>query len=291
MGKEIESTLSTPDAPVDLGSLRGATGRAARGVQSMRDIFRRSPDRPRPPTAFEMRLDLLLTILSVCGILLTVGGIWLLVAEESVEILLLELDRDYAGILVLIFGVLLWNAAERSRKHWPGARTSLLALTLLWAPCLVTLPLTIWTWTTLLGPRMRTFMDARFRGLEAPEAAALAQGMELPNRPHPLASRRLEQSARANVTATIVSSVLVAAAWASTLYAIETAAYAARDGLVVVACCLSLPPLVFVFLAWRTRRGRSLLLNALVWSLLAPLAPRVARRAWMLLRDRRDGLA
>ena len=59
----------------------------------------------------------------------------------------------------------------------------------------------------------------------------------------------------------------------------------------MTARILSLPPLPFPILAWRTRRGRSLLLNALVWSLLAPVAPRVVRRAWMLVRDRRDGLA
>ena len=132
---------------------------------------------PQSPTVYDMRLDLLLTVLSVCGIALSVVGIGLLVAGEGLDIGAYDIDPDVAGGLVLIFGVLLWNSAERARRFRPGARTVLLALTLLSTPTIAGIPFAIWAWVVFLSPGMRVFYAARYRGMDTAGAASVAHGL------------------------------------------------------------------------------------------------------------------
>jgi hypothetical protein len=292
MGREIGSLLTEPDAPVDLEALRRAAGGLSRRVHGgMRGIFRRHPDGPRLPVSFEMHLDLLLTILAVCGVLLVVTGIGLIIASEDAEIGLIDLGHDFAGVLVLIFGIFLWNSAERARKHWPGARTMLLALTALAAGSIVALPVTIWTWVVLLHPKMRVFMDARHRGMDASDAAALAQGLPLERKDRPQMTERRKAAAKANRTVVIVFGALAVATLIAWFIVSVGSGKATRDegaALLTIGLSLTAVQMFFLYLSLMLPSGRVTRLNAIVWSLLSPLSPKAARRAWMLVRDERD---
>jgi hypothetical protein len=201
MGRELEGLMTTPDSPVDMGAIQKELRAAGKEIyaagRELCDQFsphlkrawckvkraKRKRD-AKPPTAYELRLDLLLTVLAVCGIVLTITGIGLLIAHEEFDIGTVEIERDAAGVLVLIFGLLLWNSAERARKYWPGARTMLLVLTLLLGFTVLGLPLTIWTWGLLLAPGMRAFYNARHRGMDTGQAASVARGtLPLPPKP------------------------------------------------------------------------------------------------------------
>jgi predicted Ser/Thr protein kinase len=292
MGREIDSLLTEPEAPVDLEGLRRAAGGFARRVHGgVRGIFRRHPDGPRPPVSFEMHLDLLLTILAVCGVLLVVIGFGLLIAQEDARIGLLDLDDGFAGILVLIFGIFLWNSAERARKHWPGARTMLLALTVLAAASIVAIPVTIWTWVVLLHPKMRVFMDARHRGMDAPDAAALAQGMPLERKDRPQMTARLKAAVKANRSVMVAVGALAVATLIAWFFVGVGGGKATRDegaALLGIGLSLTAIQMFFLYLMLTLPSGRITRLNAIVWSLLSPLSPKAARRAWMLVRDERD---
>jgi len=191
MGHEIEALLSSPDPRVDVEALRRAAGQAYEAgkealEQGSTAVLRawgrisRKKRKGKPPTAYDMRLDLLLTVLSVCGIALSIVGLGLLIAHEEFDFGAYDIDRDVAGIIVLIFGVLLWNSAERARKFWPGARTMLLVLTLLSIPTVAGAPFAIWTWVVFLSPGMRAFYTARYRGMDTGEAASVAHGFRPP---------------------------------------------------------------------------------------------------------------
>jgi len=277
MGRAIESLLTSPGAPVDLAALEP-----------------RAPERPRKPkspTAFEMRLDLLLTILSVCGLLCVVVGVALLVGEEDLEIGAVDMDESYGGALLGVFGLLLWNAAERARRYFVGARTTLLTLTALAVPTVVGIPLMVWTWLVLLWPSMRLYCDARARGLDPFEAAALAQGMDVPERDRPELLERQRAASAANRRAAILFAGLAGAAFVA--WTLVAPGKATRDeGAFLLGCLAVLVPVAawFALLANRVRRGAWLHFNASFWTLLGVFAPRTARRARMLARDHRDGL-
>lgn len=135
-----------------------------------------APRPPDPPVRYELRLDLLLTVLAVAGILVTVGGLVLIVGYAPLHLGAYRIDRDFSGALALVYGLLLWNAAERARRHRPWARLMLLTLTALAVPAVAPIPLTLWTWAVLLAPANRLFFDARARGLDPVEAARIAAG-------------------------------------------------------------------------------------------------------------------
>ncbi|MFI5403899.1 MAG: serine/threonine-protein kinase, partial [Planctomycetota bacterium] len=163
MAKELADVASSPGAPAPLDALREAVARRFRA--------RTEADAPPPPKSFEFRLDLLLTVLAVLGVLLGGVGIALLVAEEDFEVGLYDLDRDVAGLIVAAYGFVLWRIAERARRFTAGSRTLLLGLTTLLAPTIVGLPVTLWTWWALMGNDLRGYYDGRARGLDAIDAA------------------------------------------------------------------------------------------------------------------------
>ncbi len=169
MARELADVVSSPGTPTPLETLRDA-------VTRLGDRLRAKPESPRPPKSFEFRLDLLFTVLAVAGILLGVVGVGLLLADEAFEVGLYDLDDDGAGLVVAAYGIFLWRIAERARRFLPGSRTALLALTAAAAPTLVGLPLTLWTWRELMAADLRAYIDARTKGLDTVEAAAVAQG-------------------------------------------------------------------------------------------------------------------
>ena len=249
---------------------------------------------PMPPSLFDLRLDLLLTVLAVSGMLLFVTGLTLLITQRGVDIFGISLGSDFAGILVAIYGLLLWNAAERARRYWPGARTLLLALTLVATPTLFAIPFALWTWVVLLGRRMRIYLDARLRGLEGPAAAALAHGHRLASVDHLPSQRRLRAAARANRRVAALFGVLgLGAAVAGLLIGLRDPADLLRlpgTGFVIAMLAAWCIAFCFALLSARVEEGRSLRGNAGVWTVLGPVAPTASRRARMLVRDRRDAL-
>jgi len=163
------------DAAAMARHLRARAGRRALRVRAGVERLRRTVARvarPERHAALAMHLDLLLTVLAVAGLLTLVGGAWLLLAGRPCTLGFLALDADAAGPLVALYGLLLWRAAERARRHSRGARTALLALTALAGPTLFALPLALWTWIVLLAPSMRVYYAARRRGLDGLAAAA-----------------------------------------------------------------------------------------------------------------------
>jgi len=299
MGGEITSLLKSPEVPADLEAPVTRKGvevaeQVRRRVRNMRSIFRRSPEDPQPPTRFEMRLDLLLTLLSVVGLLTTLTGVGFLIADETFRFAFVVLDNDFAGLAILTYGALLWNAAERARKYWPGARVMLLALTAMAAPTLIAVPFIVWTWGLLLDQRMRVYMDARFRGLGAADAAAFAQGLQPQEADREPARDRRRAAVAANRRAMLLAGALAMTAWIAWFIVYRESAYKAFEGegmaLFAIAWAATGVSLFFLKLERRLQRGRSVRLNALVWSLIAFVAPSAARRARMLARDARDGL-
>jgi predicted Ser/Thr protein kinase len=292
MGEDIDALLTSPGSPVNLEAFGHASKRFTERVQQ---VMRRPSvgGEPRPPTAFDMRLDLLLTVLAVCGVLVSVLGAYLLVAGDPFEFALVDFGGGGAGVLTLVYGVLLWNAAERARKYWPGARTMLLVLTALAVPTLVALPITIWTWIALLAPSTRIYYDARHRGLDAAEAAALAQGEPLPPADRPAVRDRRRGAARANRTVAIVLGYVALAAFIGWIIVASGGKAFKDEGAFFLGVDLVAIPLAaaFAILARRVRRGRWLRLNGALWSVLGVIAPRSGRRARLLARDARDGLA
>ncbi|MHC4576538.1 MAG: serine/threonine-protein kinase [Planctomycetota bacterium] len=292
MVEEIGSLLTTPGAPVDLAAFGNTARRFTERVQQVMRRDTIDPE-PRPPTSFDLRLDLLLTLLAVCGILVALTGVGFLLAGDDFELGLATLDESYAGVLLIVYGVLLWNAAERARRYWPGARTMLLTLTALAALTLVALPFTVWAWVVLVSPSMRAYYDARHRGLGAAEAAALAQGLPLLPHARPEVVRRRRTSARANRRVAVVCGCVALAAllgWAivasgGKVLEDEGAFFLALTG---IASGIAI---AFAALAQQVRQGQWLHLNSWIWTVLGVLAPRTGRRARMLARDARDGLA
>jgi hypothetical protein len=292
MESDIDALLSTPGAPVNLDTLGHVAKRFTERVQQ---VMRRPAvsGEPRPPTAFDMRLDLLLTVLAVCGVLLSVLGIVLLVSGEDLRFAFVDIDHGSAGVLVLVYGVLLWNAAERARKYWPGARTMLLALTALASPTLVALPITIWTWVALLAPSTRIYYDARHRGLDAAEAATLAQGAPLPPADRPAVRERRRGAARANRTVALICGAIALAALIGWIIVASEGKAFKDEGAFFLGVDMVAFPLAAAFgiLAHHVRHGRWLRFNGWLWSVLGAIAPRSGRRARQLARDARDGLA
>ncbi|MGQ0612621.1 MAG: protein kinase domain-containing protein [Planctomycetaceae bacterium] len=286
MRRELSALISEPGAPLDAARLFAA---ASSGVESR---FRRAPDGPRPPTAFDLRLDLLLTVLAVAGILLSLFGAFLLWTACPLRVGLFAVSAgDAAGVWVLLYGLLLWNAAERARRFWPGARTTLLVLTALAASTLFALPLTLLTWVLLLLPSMRAYCDARHRGLEADEAAALAQGMPLPPRPRPRLDTRRRHCVRDDRHAAGMLAALGGAALIGWLLVLLDDSRQALRGEGLTFLCVAvaggLGAALFGHLARAIAAGRGEQANAAVWSILGVLvwAPGVRRRARLLARD------
>jgi hypothetical protein len=282
MAREIGEVVSSPGAPVGLDALREAVTRFGDRLRGQREDVP-----PRPPKSFELRLDLLLTVLAVVGVLLGVVGVGLLIAEENFEVGLYDLDRDASGPIVLAFGVLLWRIAERARRFAAGSRTLLLALTALMAPTVFGLPLTLWTWWAFLRSDLRAFYAARSSGLGAVEAAARAQHLPVPGVDEAHASQR-RAAADANWrVASILGGAAVLAFGLWVLVAVETPNKAHRDegaALLLVTAILTVLSAGFVILARRVERSAWLRPNAWVWTLLSPLAPRAAVRAWTVAR-------
>ncbi len=152
MGRAIASLgeLSAPEPPPEWPSWRGAAAGVKRLVATLR---------PRPGPRHLMRLDLLLTLLALLGMLMSAVGLVLLLAHEEFEVGLCDIDRDAAGLVVLLYGMLLWHSAGRARRRSAGARGMLLALTALALPTLVAIPVTAWTWVVLLDRRVRAHFE------------------------------------------------------------------------------------------------------------------------------------
>jgi hypothetical protein len=275
MARALGEVASSPGAAVPLDALRAAVTRLGERLRP-----RAAPAaEPRPPKSFEFRLDLLLTVLAVLGVLMAVVGVGLLIGEEKFEVGLYDLDRDASGPLVVAFGIVLWRVAERARRYATGSRTLLLALTALLAPTIFGLPITLWAWWAFLGGDLRAYFDARSAGLGAIEAAAQAQHLAPgPDEAH--------AAARVNRRAAWILAAFAAVAfalWAAV--AIETPHKADRDegaALLVATAFLAAVAIAFAALARRVERRAWLRPNAWLWTLLAPLAPRAAARARFL---------
>jgi len=286
MARELADVASAPGAPTPLEALHGAVARLGERLWGRAEPVAATASNvpPRPPKSFEMRLDLLLTVLAVCGVLLGVVGVGLLIAEEDFEVGLYDIDRDASGIVVAAYGFVLWRVAERARRFAPGSRTLLLALTALVAPTGIGLPITLWTWWEFMGADFRAYFAARAAGLGAVEAATEAQHLPLvgPEDAQPHAAARVNRR-----LAWILGALAIAAIALWTVVAIETPHKADRDEgaalLVVTAILASLATATFA-LARRVERRAWLRPNAWVWALLAPVAPRAAARARLLAR-------
>jgi len=245
---------------------------------------------PRPPSAFDLRLDLLSTLLAVCGMLAVVAGIVLLVRSAPLRLGLVHLSPDVAGVTVIVFGLLLWNAAERARRFRPGARAMLLVLTASSVPLLYPLPLVVWVWGTLLSRSTRIYYDARFRGLDSAEAALAAQGLPLPDHPRASVSRRLRAAAAANCVLSLFLGGCAAALLLAWGIGYLAGGVSGGRALPLVAVALAAVALFLAGLGRRVARGRALATNAWIWTVLGLLRPSAGARARMLLRDSRDGL-
>ena len=278
MGRALGDIVTSPGAPLDLKQLKQASR-----------VAPPPPDPLKPPAVYAGRLDVLLTVLSVTGIALGIAGTVLVFADEQVDAGLYELDNDFAGWIVGLFGLLLWGAAERARRFDPPARTALLTLTLLAAPTVIALPLVVWTWIVLAAPSMRDYFDARARELDEVDAAALAQGAPPPPKERLAPRVRRREAARANRTAAQGLLVLALGCWIAWLV---SGAKMRDEGAFFFSMASILTPLGIWFevLHQRVAAGAWIRFNGWLWSVLAPVAPRAARRARMLARDARDGL-
>jgi predicted Ser/Thr protein kinase/predicted nucleic acid-binding protein len=280
MARELGEVASATAAPAGI-DLRDAMTR-------LRDRLKAKPGEPepRPPKSYEFRLDVLLTVLGVLGVLLGVVGIGLAIAEERFEVGLYDLDRDSSGPIVVAYGILLWFVAERARRFAKGSRTLLLAFTALLAPTLVGLPITFWAWWALLGADLRAYYGARSRGLGTVAAAALAQGLPL----HPGADEDTRRRSAALVNrrlARVFAALSFSAYVLWMIVALDSPSAAMRDewfGLLVFTWAAVAFAVAFAVLSRRVEKGAWLRGNAVVWTLLSPFAPRAAERARLLAR-------
>jgi len=289
MAHDLLQVHATPAAPPGLEALRAAVTRLGERLRARTEP---APG-PRPPASYELRLDLLLTVLAVTGIILAIVGFGLLVAEERFVLGLYDFpDRDYAGLIPALYGIVLWRVAERARRFGGGTRVLLLALAALLVPTLYGLPLAIWAWWALSAPDLRTYYDARARGLGTIEAAALAQGLPLPPRIRPEAIARRRAAVQANRRLARVLGVLALVAYGAwMLIYLDSRSKAFRDegyAFLVIATVLSVAAVASALLTRMVERGRWLRANAILWSLLSPAAPRAARRARLVARDAKD---
>jgi len=287
MGESLKALLSMPGAPVTIPEvdLSNRKGRVLSGPSARRD--------PRhAPTRFEMRLDLLFTLLAAAGIILAVAGCYLLFDQHRIDLGLVELDPGLSGLVLLLYGGALWNAAERARAHWPGARTVVLALTAVAGLTLVAIPVTVVTWMMLLAPEMRRYTDARFRGASEVEAAALAQGYAIERVGLKQAMERRRKASDLNRRAAAWFCALSLGAFLVWAIGFKSHVRFKDEGF---ACFLSAQILVsigflFFVMARKVAGGTWLRVNAWIWTGLAFLSPKGASRARAALRDRRDGL-
>jgi serine/threonine protein kinase len=287
MARELQDVVSSPGAPAPLGVLREAMTRLGERLRSRPDAA--AP--PRPPKSFELRLDLLLTLLAVLGVLMGVVGVGLLISEEKFEVGLYDLDRDASGPVVVAFGVLLWRIAERARRFAPGSRTMLLALTALLAPTVFGLPIMLWTWWAFLGSDLHAYYGARSAGLGAVEAAAQAQGLPLRGPGEDDVAHRRAAVAANRRAAWILAGLSMLAFCIWLLIVFENPGKADRDegaALILVAASLAVLTCGFAALARCVGRRAWLKPNALVWSMLAPVAPRAAASARFLGQRSKD---
>jgi predicted Ser/Thr protein kinase len=278
MAREIAAVASSPGAPAPLGALRDAMARLGERLRE-----RPGAPPPRPPKSFEFRLDALLTVLAVLGVLLAVVGGGLLFAEEKFEVGLYDIDRDASGPIVVAFGVLLWRVAERGRRFAAGSRTLLLALTALLAPTLVGLPITLWTWWSFLGADLRAYYGARSKGVGTVAAAAYAQGLPLKGLDEEAGAQRRAAAHANRRAAWILGGLALLGFGFWLLIAIETPGKADRDegaALMLLTAVLALLAVGFAALARRVARNAWLTTNAWVWTVLSPVAPKAAVRAW-----------
>ncbi len=284
------------DSRVDLDRLRAAAreavgrvaGEAARVARdaaqgaagAVRDAVDEWRNKRRPTAAsVDRRLDLLLTVLGTVGFVALIGGILVGVAGGGVE------DWWLAA-----YGGLLWHASERARAFRPWARAALLILSGMLAVTLIGLPLTIWTWHTLLNQDVHEYYDARWRGLDPLEAISVVRDEPLPPRPRQEAMARRAHAARANHRAGATFAIGGAAfgiAWAATDFRTND------EGAFFLGATLTLFVVAHFFrtLRRKVQAGRALGLNAWTWSLLSWVAPGTGRRARIVRKDARQGLA
>jgi len=279
MARELAGIVSAPGAPAGLDALREAVTRLGERIRGRPPT---SETAPRPPKSFELRLDLLLTVLAVLGILLAAVGVGILVSKEPFRVGLYDLDRDVSGILVAVYGLVLWRVAERARRFAAGSRALLLALTALLAPTLVGLPITVWTWWALLGSDLHAYFAARARGLGTVEAAAHAQDLPLHEQPaaQQEALRRAALSNRRLSRFFALLGLLSYVLWL--IEALDAPHRAFRDeGLAFFVGVWILVALSVTFrvLARQVAQGLWLSANARTWTMLSPFAPRTAARA------------
>jgi hypothetical protein len=279
MAREVAEIGNAPATSQGLDALRDAATRLGQRLRG--SAARPGEPPPKPPKAFDLHLDLLLTVLAVTGILLAIVGVGLLVSEEKFEVGLYDLDRDASGVIVACYGLVLWRVAERARKFGAGSRTMLLALTALLLPTLFGTPITFWTWWALVGADLRAYYDARSRGVDAAEAAALAQGR--PKDPQHEAHRRAAVANRKMARVLAVLAFGCSVCWI--IVAADTPRHAFRDeGFAFLICTWALIALSIGFrlLARQVERREWLKPNAWAWTILSPVAPRTAARARLL---------
>jgi len=142
-------------------------------------------------------------------------------------------------------------------------------------------PITLWTWWSLVGADLRAYYEARSRGVDAAEAASLAQG-----RPPDAQHEAHRRAVAANVKAARILAVLAfACAVCWIVVASDAPRRAFRDeGFAFLICTWALVALAiaFRFLARQVERRAWLKPNAWAWTILSPVAPRTAARARLL---------
>jgi predicted Ser/Thr protein kinase len=284
MARELQGIRSASGIPTDLDGLRAAVTRLG---DRLRGRPGAAPGEPRPPKSYEFRLDLLLTVLGVTGVLLAFVGIGLLLAQERFQIGLYAIDRDAAGLLIAAYGFVLWRVAERARRFGTGSRTMLLGLTALLAPTLVGLPLAFWTWWALLGSDLHAYFDARARGLGSVEAAATAQNLPVPG----AEEERREAERRAALSNRRAARVLAGLGFLAyvlwLIVSLDAPHKAFRDegfAFLILTWVLVALAIVFRSLEKLVQQRLGLRANAWVWTALTPFAPRTAARARLLAR-------
>jgi len=158
----------------------------------------------------------------------------------------------------------------------------------------VGIPVVAWTWTVLLSRRVRVYMDARLRGLDASEAAAIAQGLAVPQRENAAVRERWFGAAQADRRLAGVCFALSLGCATALLLIGTSEEPIGRPAVVILLAHLvavfGLLALGLAHLGRRVEEGRRLKLNARIWTALALFSPKAARRARMLWRDARDGL-
>ncbi|MFB3066073.1 MAG: hypothetical protein ACE10D_06115, partial [Planctomycetota bacterium] len=134
----------------------------------------------RGPARFESNYDLLITMLSVTGILFVVGGVALLLSGQGVELGLIDLRPATAGVIVSLYGFFLTIAADRARNYRRLPRLLLLALSGLLLATGVGAPIALLVWWQLQRHDMRVYLNARAGGMSSARAAAVAQNLPPP---------------------------------------------------------------------------------------------------------------